>query len=239
MLSRPALHHLYHIHWSLESRLTRKKSVFITSKILELLFNTLAVDEKYAVLNRDNLTIPIKMKLSQKQKIFAQFFAAFLKCRRNFEYFEKNYEPHKCCISVITETENVVRYMSKKSRFRVSFDKRHGKHGQALCIFTSQHLYLIHWSLPSQLSWKTSLLLARHILGLLVNTLAADEMYPGLNRDNLMIPIQMQLSQKQRTFPKFLLHVWNLDVILSILKQKDDPHWFFNLQITDSEDVFR
>ena len=42
------------------------------------------------------------------------------------------------------------------------------------------------------------------ILGLLVNTLAANEKYPFLNRDNLMIPIEMQLSQKQKTiFPFF------------------------------------
>ena len=86
-LSKPALHHLYQIHWSLPSQLTRKKSAFITSKILGLLVNTLAVDEKYPVLNRDNFTIPIKMQLSQEQKTFAQFFAAFLKCRINFEYF--------------------------------------------------------------------------------------------------------------------------------------------------------
>ena len=48
------------------------------------------------------------------------------------------------------------------------------------------------------------LLLTHQIFWLLVNTLAADEKYPVLNRDNLMIPIQMQLSQKQKTFSQFL-----------------------------------
>ena len=42
------------------------------------------------------------------------------------------------------------------------------------------------------------------ILGLLVNTLTANENYPVLDRDNLMIPIQMHLSQKQKTFSQFL-----------------------------------
>ena len=51
--------------------------------------NTLAADEKYLVLNRDNLTIPIQMQLSQKQKNFDEFFGAFLKSRLNFEYIEK------------------------------------------------------------------------------------------------------------------------------------------------------
>ena len=93
--------------------------------------------------------------------------------------------------------------MSKKSHFRGPFDKQHGKRAQALLKSASQHLYHIHRSLPRKLSWKKSLLLTCKILGLLVNTLAADEKYPVLNRDNLTIPIQMQLSQKQKTFSQF------------------------------------
>ena len=54
-----------------------------------LLVSTLAADEKYPVLNRDNLTIPIQMQLSQKQKTFPQFFDAFSKPSLNFKYFLK------------------------------------------------------------------------------------------------------------------------------------------------------
>ena len=90
--------------------------------------------------------------------------------------------------------------MTKKSRFRGTFHKKRGKRAQALLKSASQHLYHIHRSLPRKLSWKKSLLLTCKILGLLVNTLAADEKYPVLNRDNLTIPIQMQLSEKQKTF---------------------------------------
>ena len=43
-------------------------------------------------------------------------------------------------------------------------------------------------------------------MGLLVNTLAADEKYIVLNRENLTIPIQMQLSEKKKRFLNFLLH---------------------------------
>ena len=93
--------------------------------------------------------------------------------------------------------------MSKKSCFRGPFDKQHGKRAQALLKSASQHYYHIHRSLLNKLSWKKSLLLTCKILGLLVNTLAANEKYPVLNRDNLTIPIQMQLSQKQKTFSNF------------------------------------
>ena len=90
--------------------------------------------------------------------------------------------------------------MSKKSRFRGCFDKQHGKRAQTLLKSPSQRRYHIHWSLATKLCSKKSLLLTCKILGLLVNTLAADEKYPVLNRDSLTIPIQMQLSQKQKKF---------------------------------------
>ena len=90
--------------------------------------------------------------------------------------------------------------MSKKFRFRGAFEKHHGKRAQPFLKSASEHLYHIHWSLPSQLSWKESLWLTCKVLGLLVNTLAEDEKYPVLNRHNLTIPIQMELSQKEKIF---------------------------------------
>ena len=73
-----------------------------------LLVNTLDADENFPVPNRDNLTIPIQMQLSQKQKTFPQFFAAFFKSGRNFQRLEKNNDPYSFCISEITDSENVV-----------------------------------------------------------------------------------------------------------------------------------
>ena len=94
--------------------------------------------------------------------------------------------------------------MSKKPSFRRPFDKQHVKCAKALSKSGSQHLYHIHWSLPSQLSWKKSLLLTCKILVLLVNGLAVDEKYPVLNRNNLTIPVLIQLPEKQKTFFQFL-----------------------------------
>ena len=48
-------------------------------KILGLFLNTLTVDDEHYMLNRDNLTQPIQLQLSQKQKTFSQFFFPFLK----------------------------------------------------------------------------------------------------------------------------------------------------------------
>ena len=73
-----------------------------------LLVNRLATDEKYPVLNRQNLTIPIQMQLSKKQKNFWRFFPAFFKAMLNFENFENKDDSHRFFISKITESENVV-----------------------------------------------------------------------------------------------------------------------------------
>ena len=63
-------------------------------KILWLFVNTLTADDKHYLLNRDNLTAPIQMQLSEKQKIFSRFFFAFSKSILNFKHFGKKGDPH-------------------------------------------------------------------------------------------------------------------------------------------------
>ena len=129
--------------------------------------------------------------------------------------------------------------MSKKSHFRGSFHKKYGKRAQRLFKSSSQQHYHIHWSLARKLSSKKSLLLTCQILGLLLNTLAADEKYPVLNRDNLTIPIQMQLSQKQKTFSEFFAAFLKSRLNFNYFLKKDDPPRFSIFEITDSENVVR
>ena len=61
----------------------------MTCQFFRFLVNTLDTNEKCPVLNGDNLTIPIQMQLSQKQKTFSEIFGGFPKSRLNSEYFEK------------------------------------------------------------------------------------------------------------------------------------------------------
>ena len=105
---KSASQRLYHIHWLLTTTLWSKKSLLSTCQILGPLLNTLAADEKYPLLNRDNLTIPIQMHLSEKRITIPQFLAVFLKSILNLEHFEKKDDPHSFCISDITDSENVV-----------------------------------------------------------------------------------------------------------------------------------
>ena len=56
--------------------------------------NTLTPDDKYSLLNRDNLTQQIRKELSKKQTAFSQLLLAFWKSKLNFEQFQKKDDPH-------------------------------------------------------------------------------------------------------------------------------------------------
>ena len=74
-LLKYASHHFYHIHWSLPSQLSSKNSFLLRCQILGLLDKTFA--EKCPVHNRGNLTIPIPVQLSEKEKFFLNFWTNF------------------------------------------------------------------------------------------------------------------------------------------------------------------
>ena len=57
------------------------------------------------------------------------------------------------------------------------------------------------------LHWKKCLLVVYKILRLFFHTLTVDEKHYLLNRDNLTQLIQIQLSQKQKTFSEIFLHL--------------------------------
>ena len=54
-----------------------------------MFLNILTGDDKYSLLNRDNLRQHIQMQLPQKQKTFSSLPFSFLKYRLRFEYFQK------------------------------------------------------------------------------------------------------------------------------------------------------
>ena len=73
--------------------------MLVLCKMLRLFGNILTADDKYFLLIRANLTQPVQIVLSQKQRTLSQFFFAFLKSILNFEHFQKKHDPHRRCIS--------------------------------------------------------------------------------------------------------------------------------------------
>ena len=83
-----AWQYLYHIYWLLWTQLTCKKSLLVICKISRPFPNALSAYCKCSLFTRVNLTQPIQMQLSRKQKTFSEFFSPFLKSSWNFEHFQ-------------------------------------------------------------------------------------------------------------------------------------------------------
>ena len=76
-----------------------KKSLLVINKIPRLFANTLTVNEKRYLLNRDNLPQRIHMQLSEKEKTFPEFFFAFLKSILNFKHLPRKVDRGSLWIS--------------------------------------------------------------------------------------------------------------------------------------------
>ena len=74
-------------------KFSRKMSLLVTHKSLSLFVNTLTADDKYSLLNKDNLAQPIQMQLSTKKKkkknAISHLLIAFLESRSKSKHFEK------------------------------------------------------------------------------------------------------------------------------------------------------
>ena len=66
---------------------------------------TLTTDEKHYLVNRHNLTQPIKKPFSQKRNKFSEFFLAVLKPIFNFKNLPKKDDPHSSCFFGNTGSE--------------------------------------------------------------------------------------------------------------------------------------
>ena len=66
-----------------------QKSLLDTWKFFSRFLNTLSTCDNYSLVSGDNWMQIIQMHLSQKQKVFSQFFSAFVESALNFQHFEK------------------------------------------------------------------------------------------------------------------------------------------------------
>ena len=74
----------------------------------------------------------VQMHLSQKEKVFSEFFSAFFEAAINSEHFQKKRTFIAYIIPKLPTTKNLPRQMSKTSRLREPVDRRHGKWAEAL-----------------------------------------------------------------------------------------------------------
>ena len=118
-------------------------SLFVLSQILGLFLKRLIADDIYSLLNRKNLLEPIRMQLSQKHQFFCQFFATFLIFTLNLKHFQEKMALIGFIFSKLGTTKDVVRQMSKKSRFRTLFDSHYDKGTKTPWKFARKQFYRI------------------------------------------------------------------------------------------------
>ena len=135
----------------------------------------------------------------------------------------------------VPPAKKVVRYMFKKSRFRLPFHKEHGKRLSTLFKFEQKSLYHIYWSTKRQFSCKKSLLVIRKSLRLFVNTMSLIDKCSLPNTDNLMQAIHIQLSQKLKTFSRFFNVFSKSRLSFEYFQKKDDAHTLFISEATACE----
>ena len=86
-----------------------------------------------------------------------------------------------------------------------------------------------------KLNCKKSLLVISKILRLFVNTFSAVDKYSLPNRESLTQTIQIQLSEKQKTFPRFFSAFSTSTLNFEHFQKKDDPHSLFICEATACE----
>ena len=131
--------------------------------------------------------------------------------------------------------KNVVRYIYKKSRFRLPFQKEHGKRVSTLSKFERQNLYHIYWSTRRQFTCKKSLLVICKSLRLFVNTMSAVYKCSLPNKYNSMQPIHNQLSQKLKTFSQLFPAFSKSRLNFEHFQKKDEAHSLFICEATACE----
>ena len=96
--------------------------------------------------------------------------------------------------------KDLVRPLSKKRRFRTSFDiqhvkgSQHSRGSQTVVKSVSEYFYHVFPSLCAEMIWNISPLLKFEMIGMFLNTLTADDKYGVPDCENLRFPIQMQFS---------------------------------------------
>ena len=94
----------------------------------------------------------------ENKKLFLIFFLHFWNLVWILNTFKKKMTLIAEVFPKLGTPRNMVTSMSKKSRFKGSFAKQHGKRAQTLFKFAWQHLYHIYWSLWRKLTFKKPLL---------------------------------------------------------------------------------
>ena len=117
-----------------------------------------------------------------------------------------------------------VRPLCENPHFRRSFHKQHMKVSQKLLKYPWENVYEVFLSFWEKLISKMSPLLLPEILLVFLNRLTAEAKYPIEDWENLPLPMQMELSDKQKTFSQVFVLFLESTSNIKHFEKKDDGH---------------
>ena len=101
--------------------------------------------------------------------------------------------------------QGLVTPLTIQRRLKTSFNSQDVKPFQTLAKSSWELFYHTFSSLRGEMISKISSWFKFEIIGLFVNTWTADYKYPVPDREKLLLPIQIQLSWKQKRFSRFFI----------------------------------
>ena len=128
----------------------------------------------------------------------------------------------------LQNVKNFVRPFCRKRHWRTRFDSQHVKVSQILAISQWERFYHVLSSFGEKLIWKISPLLSGEIVAIFLNTLTDEGRYVFEDWENLPLTIQMQLSEKWKTFSQFFPFMESKSNFIHLLKKKffSEPMYF-------------
>ena len=141
-----------------------------------------------------------KWKYLKIKKLFINFLFHLWNVNQILKIFLKKMIVIANVFPKLQTVNDLVKPLSRKRSFRTSFGSQHVKGSQILVKSVGERFYHIFWWIWGEMTWKISLLLNVEILSVFVNILTTDENYPFGDSGDLQFPIQMQLSEKAKTF---------------------------------------
>ena len=124
----------------------------------------------------------------------------------------------------LTTVEGLVTPLTIHRRLKTSFDSQHVKRFQTLVKSSWDQFYHIFSTLCGEIIWKISPWFKFLIIGFFVNTWIADYKYPLPDCENLPFPIQIQLSEKQKTFSEFFIPFMESPSSFEHFQKEEDRH---------------
>ena len=166
----------------------------------------------------------LKCNYLKNENLFLKFFFYFWILHQILNILKEKMIAIAYVFPKLQTVKIFVRIMSQEHRFRTGLVSQHVKATQLLPKSPWERLYHVLSWFSGKLIWNMSPLVLGEILGIFVNTLTADGKYPVHGCGNLQLPIQMQLSEKPKSFSEFFVPFLQHTPNFRHFERKDDVH---------------